>query len=230
MPMLAEFIQFLRKTNALALAVGVIIGAAVGKVVTSIVTDLLMPVIGLAVGGGDWRNWQIVLKRAADGKVLSAIGVGAFLGAVVDFVIIAFFVFMITRSLLQHPRSGHALPLLHEPGVDSRRPRARGRQLEPRTTDIDARDAELKGDMADEDTEQEGADGDSGDRSRTSHIGQRRLRDDGRRSGGGRGWRGRRRRNRLRRGQGRLDRSRGGGGGGRDLRHHQARKVRGEFR
>jgi large conductance mechanosensitive channel len=99
--MLAEFIQFLRKTNALALAVGVIIGAAVGKVVTSIVTDLLMPVIGLAVGGGDWRNWQIVLKRAADGKVLSAIGVGAFLGSVVDFVIIAFFVFMITRALLK---------------------------------------------------------------------------------------------------------------------------------
>jgi large conductance mechanosensitive channel len=100
-PMLAEFIQFLRKTNALALAVGVIIGAAVGKVVTSVVTDLLMPVIGLAVGGGDWRNLQIVLKRAADGKALSAIGVGAFLGAVVDFVIIAFFVFMITRSLLR---------------------------------------------------------------------------------------------------------------------------------
>ena len=98
--MVAEFIGFLRKTNALALAVAVIIGAAIGKVVTSVVSDLLMPVIGLLLGGGDWRAWQIVLKTAPDGKVLSAIGVGNFLGAIVDFVIIAFFVFVITRALL----------------------------------------------------------------------------------------------------------------------------------
>jgi large conductance mechanosensitive channel len=101
--MLGEFIQFLRKTNALALAVGVIIGAAIGKVVTSIVTDLLMPVIGLGVGGGDWRAWQIPLKWAPDGKVLSAIGIGNFFGAVVDFIIIAFFVFLIARALLAEP-------------------------------------------------------------------------------------------------------------------------------
>src|SRR6185503_16017076 len=89
-PVFNEFIQFLRKTNALALAVAVIIGGAIGKVVTSVVNDLLMPVLGLWLGGGDWRTWQIVLKAAPDGKVLSAIGVGSFLGALVDFVIIAF--------------------------------------------------------------------------------------------------------------------------------------------
>ena len=99
--MLAEFIEFLRKTNALALAVGVIIGAAIGKVVASVVGDLLMPVVGVFVGGGDWRAWQIPLKTAADGKVLSALSVGNFLGAVVDFVIIAFFVFMIAKALLK---------------------------------------------------------------------------------------------------------------------------------
>ena len=99
--MLTEFVQFLRKTNALALAVGVIIGVATGKVVTSVVTDLLMPVIGLGLGGGDWRAWQIPLKTAADGKVVSAIGVGCFLGSVVDFVIIALFVFLVTRALLK---------------------------------------------------------------------------------------------------------------------------------
>ena len=99
--MLVEFIEFLRKTNALALAVGVIIGAAIGKVVASVVGDLLMPVVGVFVGGGDWRAWQIPLKTAADGKVLSALGVGNFLGAVVDFVIIAFFVFMIAKALLK---------------------------------------------------------------------------------------------------------------------------------
>jgi large conductance mechanosensitive channel len=101
--MLGEFVEFLRKTNALALAVAVIIGAAIGKVVTSIVNDLLMPLIGLWLGGGDWRAWKIPLKTAADGKVLSAVGVGNFLGAVVDFVIIAFFVFLITRTFLQEP-------------------------------------------------------------------------------------------------------------------------------
>ena len=101
--MLGEFIQFLRKTNALALAVAVIIGAAIGKVVTSVVSDLLMPLIGLALGGGDWRAWQIQLKTAPDVKVVSALGVGNFLGAVFDFVIIALFVFIITRALLAEP-------------------------------------------------------------------------------------------------------------------------------
>jgi large conductance mechanosensitive channel len=101
--MVSEFIAFLRKTNALALAVAVIIGAAIGKVVASVVGDILMPIIGLALGGGDWRSISIPLKTAPDGKVLSAIGVGNFLGAVVDFVIIAFFVFLITKALLREP-------------------------------------------------------------------------------------------------------------------------------
>jgi len=62
-----------------------------------------MPVLGLWLGGGDWRAWQIVLKAAPDGKVLSAIGVGSFLGALVDFVIIAFFVFVIVKTFLREP-------------------------------------------------------------------------------------------------------------------------------
>src|SRR5215467_12045636 len=99
--MVSGFVEFLRKTNALALAVAVIIGAAIGKVVTSVVNDLLMPVIGLALGGGDWRTFQIPLKTAPDGKVLSALGIGSFIGAVVDFVIIAFFVFAVTKALLR---------------------------------------------------------------------------------------------------------------------------------
>lgn len=99
--MLAEFKEFLTKTNALALALAVIIGGAVGKVVSSVVADLLMPVIGLALGGGDWRAWQFALKTAPDGKAVAAIHVGSFLGAVVDFVLIAFCVFLITRALVR---------------------------------------------------------------------------------------------------------------------------------
>ena len=101
--MVSGFIEFLRKTNALALAVAVIIGAAIGKVVSSVVNDLLMPVIGLWLGGGDWRAWRIPLRTAEDGKVLAAIGIGSFLGAVVDFVIIALFVYVITKLLLKEP-------------------------------------------------------------------------------------------------------------------------------
>ena len=99
--MVGEFKAFLTKTNALALAVGVIIGGAVGKVVSSVVADLLMPLIGIALPGGDWRTAQIPLKTGPDGKMLSAIGVGNFLGSLIDFVIIAFCVFLITRALLK---------------------------------------------------------------------------------------------------------------------------------
>ncbi len=99
--MVGEFLDFLRKTNALALTVAVIIGAAIGKVVSSVVSDLLMPIVSLFVGGGEWRALRIPLKTAADGKVLSALAVGSFLGSVVDFVIIAGFVFLIAKSMLK---------------------------------------------------------------------------------------------------------------------------------
>src|SRR5262245_25150426 len=99
-----EFREFLLKQNALALAVGVIVGAAIGKVVTSIVSDLLMPVVGLAMPGGNWREWKYVLSRTvgADGKeVVNAINYGAFAGTVVDFVIVSFVVFLIVWQLIK---------------------------------------------------------------------------------------------------------------------------------
>jgi len=99
-----EFREFLLKQNALALAVGVIVGAAIGKVVTSIVSDLLMPVVGLALPGGNWREWKYVLSRTvgADGKeVVNAVNYGAFAGTVVDFVIVSFVVFLIVRQILK---------------------------------------------------------------------------------------------------------------------------------
>jgi large conductance mechanosensitive channel len=103
-----EFKQFLLKTNALALAVGVIIGAAVGKVVASLVTDILMPPIGLALGGMDMSSLFIVLGEGAYDSIESATEAGAatlnygiFLSTVVDFVIIAFCVFMITRIAMK---------------------------------------------------------------------------------------------------------------------------------
>ncbi len=105
-----EFKEFLLKTNALALAVGVIIGAAVGKVVSSIVSDLLMPVIGLLVPGGAWREAAIVMTRKPDGSPAAQITYGAFIGNVIDFVIIAFVIFMITKALLKPAPAAPAPP------------------------------------------------------------------------------------------------------------------------
>src|SRR6266446_5260953 len=99
-----EFRDFLLKQNALALAIGVIIGAGMGRVVSSLVADLLMPVISLAIPSGDWRAAKIVLSESIgpDGKpVVNSINYGTFLGTVVDFVIVAFVVFLIVRFMLR---------------------------------------------------------------------------------------------------------------------------------
>lgn len=102
--MLNGFREFLFKTNALALAVGVIIGAAVGKVVASLVADIIMPLVSLLIPGGDWRTAKIVLGTATgpDGKeIVNSINIGNFAGNVVDFVIIALCVYLITKAFLK---------------------------------------------------------------------------------------------------------------------------------
>lgn len=102
--MIAEFRGFLTRTNALALAVGVIIGAAVGNVVSALVADILMPIIGVFLPGGEWRDAKIVLTTTTDatGKVTqNAIMYGHFLGTILDFLILSFVVFMIVRSVIK---------------------------------------------------------------------------------------------------------------------------------
>lgn len=102
--MIRDFRDFLFKQNALALAVGVIVGAAIGRVVQSIVADLLMPIIGLALPGGDWREARIVLSETVgkDGKpVISSINYGTFVGTVIDFAIVAFVIFLILRVAIK---------------------------------------------------------------------------------------------------------------------------------
>jgi large conductance mechanosensitive channel len=109
--MIREFKEFLVKQNALALAVAVIIGAAIGKVVSSIVDDVINPIIGLALPGGSWREAKIVLSSTTDasGKVVeSGISYGHLIGSIVDFVIIAFVVFMIIKYTLPKPEAAPA--------------------------------------------------------------------------------------------------------------------------
>lgn len=104
--MLKEFKEFLLKQNALALAIGVIIGAGTGKVVSSIADNVINPIIGELLPGGDWRDAKIVLSRSVDAagkESINAISYGQLIGAIVDFVIIAFVVFLIVRTFIPKP-------------------------------------------------------------------------------------------------------------------------------
>jgi large conductance mechanosensitive channel len=102
--MVKGFRDFLLKNSVLALAIGFIMGAATGKVVSSLVADIIMPVISPLLSGGDWRTAKLVLTRSVgpDGKeVVNAINFGNFLGNVVDFVVIALVIYMITKALIK---------------------------------------------------------------------------------------------------------------------------------
>jgi large conductance mechanosensitive channel len=103
-----EFKEFLLKTNALALAVGVIIGAAVGKVVTSLVNDILMPPIGLMLGNIDFSNLFLNLSSTHyatldEAKKAGAptINYGLFINTIIDFAIVAFCIFLITKVAMR---------------------------------------------------------------------------------------------------------------------------------
>jgi large conductance mechanosensitive channel len=112
--MIAEFRGFLTKTNALALAVGVIIGAAVGNVVSALAADILMPIIGMALPGGSWRDAKYVLSAGTDaaGKFTeNAVLYGHFLAALLDFVIISFVLFLIIRTLVKPVPAAAAEPM-----------------------------------------------------------------------------------------------------------------------
>ncbi len=99
-----DFKSFLLKTNALALAIGVIIGAALGSVVNSLVNDIIMPPIGQILGKVDFGQLKIVLQAAtdpADPATEVAIRYGAFLNAVIGFVIVGFIVWRISKVFIK---------------------------------------------------------------------------------------------------------------------------------
>ena len=102
--MVKGFKEFLLKNNVLALAVAVIVGGAVGKVVSSLAADLIMPVISLVLPSGEWRSAKMAIGKSIgpDGKeVINTINYGSFFGSLVDFVIIALVVYLITKALIK---------------------------------------------------------------------------------------------------------------------------------
>ena len=100
---MGEFRGFLLKTNALALAIGVIIGTALGTVVNSLVNDIIMPPIGLLLGGIDFASQKLVLKEAVGGDPATEVAIryGAFINAIIAFIIVAFVVWQISKMLIK---------------------------------------------------------------------------------------------------------------------------------
>lgn len=99
MKILNEFKEFAVKGNAIDLAVGVIIGAAFGKIVTSLVNDVIMPPIGLITGGVDLSNLTLTLKSATEETESITLNYGLFINNVVDFLIVAFVIFIVIKQI-----------------------------------------------------------------------------------------------------------------------------------
>ncbi|UWX03796.1 large-conductance mechanosensitive channel protein MscL [Pseudoxanthomonas sp. NC8] len=115
MGMLGEFKEFAMRGNVIDLAVGVVIGAAFGKIVTALVEKVIMPPIGLLIGGVDFSKWAWTLKEAsvdAAGKVVPAvgIGIGEVLNAILQFVIVAFAIFVLVKAVNRLARREPAAP------------------------------------------------------------------------------------------------------------------------
>jgi large conductance mechanosensitive channel len=94
-----EFKAFVMRGNVLDLAVGVVIGAAFGKIVSSFVGDVLMPPIGLLLGGVDFSQLGVTLKAAAGDQPAVVLAIGKFIQSVIDFVIIAFAIFLVVKAV-----------------------------------------------------------------------------------------------------------------------------------
>lgn len=97
-----EFHEFLLKQNVIALAAGVVIGAAVGKVVTGVVEDVVMPIVGLVLPAGAWREAKLSIGGT------NAILYGDLIGRLVDFSVVALVVFLILRAIVRTPPSSAA--------------------------------------------------------------------------------------------------------------------------
>ena len=101
----AEFKTFAMRGNVMDMAIGVVIGAAFGKITTSIVNDIIMPLIGLVIGGIDLTQWNILLKPEIldeAGNVAQAavtLGIGNLLAVILDFIIVAFAMFLLVKAM-----------------------------------------------------------------------------------------------------------------------------------
>ena len=114
--MFQEFKKFAVKGNVMDMAVGIIIGAAFGKIISSFVADIIMPPIGMLLGGVDFSKLAITLKEAAEGVEAVTINYGMFLNTMIDFTIIAFAIFMVVKQMNKLKKKEEEAPA--EPAED----------------------------------------------------------------------------------------------------------------
>jgi large conductance mechanosensitive channel len=99
--MMKEFKAFVLRGNVLDLAVAIVIGGAFGKIVASLVNDLIMPIIGMIMGGVNFVNLKYIITPASEGVEEAAIRYGAFIQSIIDFVIIAFAIFIVIKLIVR---------------------------------------------------------------------------------------------------------------------------------
>ncbi len=110
-----EFKEFAMRGNVLDMAVGVILGGAFGKITTSLVNDVFMPLIGMLIGGVDLGKLNIVLKPATDTAEAVTLGIGTFLTTIIDFILVAFVIFLMIKTINRFRRKKEEEPEPEEP-------------------------------------------------------------------------------------------------------------------
>lgn len=110
MGMLQEFKTFAMRGNVVDMAVGIIIGGAFGKIVSSLVADVIMPPIGLIIGGIDFSSFSIILKEAVGDAAAVTINYGKFIQVTLDFIIVAFAIFLMIKAMNSLKKKEEAAP------------------------------------------------------------------------------------------------------------------------
>ena len=110
MKIISEFKTFAMKGNVIDMAVGIIIGSAFGKIVTSIVNDIILPPIGLVVGGVNFKDLKLVMKEAVGETPAVTLNYGHFIQVTFDFIIIAFAIFIFIKALNAAKKKEVAVP------------------------------------------------------------------------------------------------------------------------
>ena len=108
--MFKEFKKFAIKGNMVDMAVGIIIGVAFGKIVSSLVTDIIMPPIGVLLGGIDFTNLVVTLKKATETTAAITLNYGIFINTIIDFIIIAFSIFIVVKQINRLKKKEEAKP------------------------------------------------------------------------------------------------------------------------